>query len=219
MKQDFDLTKLLNTKEMLRKELKLYLTQHGTLGQVLQHPLVFQVPYFDQLAALSNKQFEYKTQYVNEAIKAKEWHQVVWFYERPYRLQAFETVVDHLDDKEYWEILSNIWIDSENIWQNFASWQRRLSSSRAGSLMDEQEKEFFDKLPKRFTIYRGYTKGKNRDGLSYTLEPERAGWFARRYDRNSGKTAVRKRVVNKEDVLAYIAGRNEKEIIIRPDKA
>jgi hypothetical protein len=80
--------------------------------------------------------------------------------------------------------------------------------------MSAEDRKDFKKLPDTFKVYRGYIPGQNKGGYSYTLNKEKAKWFANRFDRN-GK--VVERTVNKDDVFAYLNGRNEQEIIILND--
>lgn len=205
-------SKLLNTQEELSDELKPYLTKLD-MFEALRHPLVFCVPYFSQMNALMNKQLEHKKQLLNKAVKEKEFGSYVFLHERPYRFNAFIEVKDKLKDKDYWELLSDIWTDSENIWQNLSAWKECLNdrSKTKHLFMSEADKKLFDSLPDKITIYRGYVPNKNKQGLSYTLDEEKAIWFSKRFN-NNGK--VIKRVVNKSEVFAYTNSRNEKEIIL-----
>lgn len=204
---------LLNKKEELDPELQPYLVD-GKHWKALKHPLIFDVPYFEEKNALTNYQYRMKKEQLNKAIEDKEYSLVTALYERPYRVNAFREVESKLSDREYWETLSWLWSDSENIWQNLGLWKKFLRSSRKERefFMDEEEREFLAKLPEQVTVYRGYEHGKNLNGLSYTLDKARAEWFAKRYTKTNGR--VRERVVFKKDIFAYLNGRNEQEVII-----
>ena len=76
--------------------------------------------------------------------------------------------------------------------------------------MTEDERKVLSNLPDFITIYRGYTPGKNKQGISWTLDKDKANWFANRFSSN-GK--VRRKQISKRDVFAFLDGRNEKEII------
>ena len=80
-------------------------------------------------------------------------------------------------------------------------------------MMQENDKEEFNKLPNEITVYRGLTtfNSDNIKALSWTLDENKAKWFATRFSQN-GK--VYKANINKKDVFAYINLRNEKEIIL-----
>ena len=81
---------------------------------ILKHPLVVW-PYDAGRHGLLNGPYAQKRQYVARAEREHAWETYVWLHERPYRLEAFLDVFRHLADAEYWELLSALWIDSENI--------------------------------------------------------------------------------------------------------
>ena len=82
------------------------------------------------------------------------------------------------------------------------------------NMMDEEERAFLANQPDQFEIYRGY--GKTVNGWSWTVDREKAIWFAQRLDFDSPTLATG--TVQKADVLAYFAGRKESEIIVDPKK-
>ena len=77
--------------------------------------------------------------------------------------------------------------------------------------MNEEDRRFLKLLPKEIIIYRGYIKNKNKSGYSYTLNKEKAKWFANRFGNNG---LVETRTINKSDVFDYTNQRGENEIII-----
>jgi hypothetical protein len=210
-----EIAELLNKQEELLPALKEYLRDVKGVGPCIQHPLYYAVPHFPQMNAMVNRQFKEKERMLKKYLREENWSGVLVAHERPYRVQAFVGIEENLDDKNYWELLSWLWSDSENIWQNNSLWQRLLASPRHEShyFMDDDERKFFASLPDEITVYRGYQKGKNFDGISYTLNKERAEWFAKRWSRGN-RAAVRERVVKKPQVFAYLAGRNEEEILL-----
>lgn len=64
------------------------------------------------------------------------------------------------------------------------------------------------------TVYRGARTPRHRLGLSWTLEPERARFFAQRFTAGTGVVYVAH--VDAEAVLAYFTSRNEAEVIVDP---
>ncbi len=207
-----DYIKILNTKEDLSDELKPYLTTVGSF-EALRHPLVFCVPYFPQMNALMNKQFKHKKELLEKHLSEKEFGSYIFLHERPYRFDAFKKVEQNLSDKDYWELLSDIWTDSENIWQNLNEWKKLLKQRKETKhlFMSEADKEVFNSLPDKITIYRGCIPKQNEKGLSYTIDKEKAEWFSKRFHKN-GK--VIKKVVDKSEIFAYTNSRNEKEVIL-----
>jgi hypothetical protein len=69
-----------------------------------------------------------------------------------------------------------------------------------------------------FQVYRGVAgngSARRPRGLSWTLDVERARWFARRFSLES--PAVWSGEVAAGDVIVYIDGREEKEVIALPE--
>jgi hypothetical protein len=81
-------------------------------------------------------------------------------------------------------------------------------------LMDEAEREAFDRLPRQVKIYRGCYDN-NRDGLSWSLDRDRAAKFptyTRFYQRN-GQPILVEAIARRTKVAAIKLSRNEAEII------
>lgn len=186
----------------------------GPLGPMLKHPLKYELSCVPELYAFINLTFEKKKQALDEYKAQKNWAQIVWLHERPYRLEAFGRIVEHLSDEQYWQLLSEIYTDSENIWQNRQDWNRFLSSKRKHSelFMSESERAFLKSLPEQVTVYRGYVHGKNKRSISHTLSKETAAWFAQRY--GSKKGSVLTLTVHRSRIFAYKNVRNEQEVLI-----
>jgi hypothetical protein len=67
----------------------------------------------------------------------------------------------------------------------------------------------------RLTIYRGIGHVKGRNGLSWTLDREKAIWFARRFvGVRSGRSSLLTARAYKSDVHALLLGRKEQEVVI-----
>lgn len=188
----------------LHPDLKACLDTVGVF-EMIRHPLVVMI-YHDEdfIIEQANQIFEHKKKALEEALDKAEYAKYVWLHERPYRLQAFLVVDQYLARKARLDVLREIWTDTENFWQYAEEWE--------GLLEEYEGKDAFKTLkplPKEFTIYRGGSKS----GLSWTLDLERAKWFARRY----GKThPLWKSVVKKRNVIAYFTDRGEEEIVILP---
>ena len=67
------------------------------------------------------------------------------------------------------------------------------------------------------TIYRGFNDRSREDGNSYTLSRNVAIWFSRRFAKESGASYVNTYKIHIDNVLAFITGRNEAEIIAMPE--
>lgn len=196
-------------KTKLYPELEQYIVE-TPIGQYIKHPLVCQ-PYLS--ATLANQQLEQKYKFLRKALKTKNFDQYIYLHERPYRINAFQDIKKDLDNKTYWKLLSSIWIDTENSWQDIKTWKKLFKSKRSDkeNLMDGQELETFESLDNELIVYRGCVKGLNENGLSWTLSKEQAKWFAQRFSKDG---IVKQKRIFKKDIVAYFNGRGEEEIIL-----
>jgi len=196
--------------EPLHPDLLPYYEKGGSLT-MLRHPLIYQVPFFS--GGQANYQYEVKKKMVKEALDNKKYKSYVWLHERPYRLQAFGDIQEFLSNQEYWSLLASIWTDTENAWAHLDLWREFFSSDRANRewLMDWDEQMAYDGLGETVTVYRGYQPGLNKDGISWTVNREKAEWFATRFGK---KGKVLEKQVSKRDIIAVFTGRNEYEVVI-----
>lgn len=193
-----------------------YYEPHALNGMgSLRHPLVYQVPF--RANGLANEQLRMKKAQLESAVKAKNWSQVVWLHERPYRVDALWEIRRHLPDAEYWKIVGSAWVDTENAWANLDKWRALFGSPRPKreNLMDWDEQMAYESLAPVVTIYRGCQQGLNEDGLSWTLNKSVAERFANRLNKDG---IVLEREVEKSDIIAVFTGRNEFEVIIGTTK-
>jgi hypothetical protein len=187
----------------------------GPMGKRISHPFVQEIFYAPEMNALYNKQFEAKSHAATVALAAKDYAKFIVFHEKPYRLDAFSIVQSDMSDAMYWDTLSDLWIESENIWQNLRAWKGYLRSERSHreQFMSAEDRRVFASLPVVLDIYRGH-QGRNTKGISYTLSKEKAEWFANRFKSSKAAGQVKHRRVAKRDCFAYLGGRGEQEIII-----
>tara|TARA_R100001463_G_scaffold126902_1_gene184806 strand:- start:2067 stop:2690 length:624 start_codon:yes stop_codon:yes gene_type:complete len=164
----------------------------------------------------ANNVYNHKKEAIDEAIKEKNINSYLWLHERAYRV---ESIINALNDwwkpskKEYWELISFLWTDTENVYENKDYWEQLLFLEFSDShlMMNEEDTKFFNELPSTITIYRG---GVDDKGYSWTLDKEKAEWFANRFNFDY---EVFEKTINKSDVFAYLNDRNESEIIYRKD--
>lgn len=206
--------KMMYQEAELNPELKpYYIVQNGI--PMIKHPLVFSIFHMDIQNYIINQHYEWKKRAIKKAIKEKKWSSFIFLHERPYRLEAFLQIADKIrkSPKQYWETLGSIWVDSENIWQNMDEWRYLLENGpeKKEYFMSKEDRAVFKNLPEHLVVYRGFVPKQNKSGYSYTLSPEKAEWFSKRFGK-PGK--VLKREIKKEDVFAYKNDRNEQEIII-----
>ena len=196
-------------KTKLYPELEQYIVE-TPIGLYIKHPLVFQ-PYLS--ATLANQQLEQKYKFLRKALKTKNFNQYIFLHERPYRINAFQDIKKDLDNKTYWRLLSNIWTDTENSWQDIETWKKLFKSKRnkKENLMGGQELATYESLDNELIIYRGCVKGLNENGLSWTLNKDQAEWFAKRFDKDG--IVIEKRI-NKKNIVAYFNSRGEEEVVV-----
>jgi len=132
----------------------------------------------------------------------------------PNRYRGYIAVAAYLRGtpyEAYREILSNAWsLDYASVAQ--AARDYRLSirrMMRAG------------RFPHPFTglvkVYRGTSgigRWKAQQGISWTIDPDVAGWFACRYASEDRKPLVVSASVDASDILFYDNGRDEQEVIL-----
>ena len=167
-----------------------------------------------------NLLYKHKKDVLKKALEKENWQQYVYIHERPYRLEAFDEIMNDMAAKDYWDILSSIWQDSENISQNIHRWMDLWSSDleEREAVMDEDERAALAALPETITIYRGIGHMGAEYGMSWTTSLDKAVWFAKRFSGYGDRAALL--VTGKshrDDVLAYLLGRNEHEIVIMPE--
>jgi hypothetical protein len=204
----------LSTKvERLHAELERYRSSEPFL--CIKHPLVYSVPYFESENALLNEQYRLKKQYADKYRSEADFVNYVMLHERPHRLNAFLDCAKEIPAPLYWELLRDIWVDSENIWQHKNDWLLLLGvdnnkKDTLSSFMFEEERAALSLLPDVVEIYRG-CQDHNMNGLSWTTDQSVAQKFAGRWRR---KGMVLQRTVKKSDIFAYLVDGGENEVIL-----
>jgi hypothetical protein len=190
--------------------------EDGQWGKMLRHPLVYSVPVM--LPGHANRTYAYKRKAIAEAQAEQDWHTVVFLHERPYRLTALiDTVVgrDEFDQvlpaTDHFDLVADVWVDSENIQQNEEEWRAVLLNftevnQTAPFLGTEEERTAFNALPDPIPAYRGGIVG----DWSWTTDQKIAQFFARR----SGYP-VREALIPKADCFGYFTRRGEAELLVR----
>ena len=201
--------KVMASTEELHPDLQPYL-EDGAIGLQLRHPLVYLVPLWSNGHA--NALYEHKVKGVKDALANNKYSSYIFLHERPYRLDAFTLIQSKLSDTQYWSLLSEIWTDTENQWQGLNKWKQLLSSNRPSRhyLMNEEEFNLLQSLPDEVTIYRGCQAGINENGLSWSLNKKKAEFFANRFGKEG---LILERKIPKSNIIAFLNGRGESEVI------
>lgn len=191
--------------------------REGVLGPMVHHPLVVEILARPELYSHLNRQYLKKREVLAEALQEQNWGSYIFLHERPYRFDALLKIADAVaSEQDFWDLVSTVWTDSENIWENHKAWVR-LWTSRANPhlAMEAKERDKLARLPETVTIWRGFNHPKGRLGLSWTLSESKARWFANRFSKGRTPTVIRGEV-GKTDILAYFANRGEQEIVVVP---
>ena len=154
-----------------------------------------------------------------DAISAGNWEEFIFLCPKPFRVEAVVMLGDRLSDTDYWESAGMAWMMSESLWRDRYLLASLLENDRPGRLgmMDSDERESFEQLPNPVTVFRGYLPRRNLRGWSWTLDREKAEWFGRRFSSIFGGRVAEGRVPS-SDVIAYLNGRKEREIVVNPKR-
>ena len=193
-------------------ELRARMYPHGNGSWCIHHPLCVQ-PFIDpDRCALWNRQFLEVKKGVERAAADGDWDGYVFWHCRGYRFDAFKRIARRLGFVDYWKLLCRVWIDSENIHQHYADWVRMWNACHPEKhrVMDDEEQAALARLPKTINVWRGIGE-RGGPGLSWTLNRNRAMWFAYRAVDNKPRLLHGK--VLRRNVHALLLGRNEDEIV------
>src|SRR5262249_13584474 len=184
----------------------------------IHHPLCVR-PFIDpDRCALWNHLFLETKKGVEKAEAEGDWRGYVFWHCRGHRFDAFRRIARRLEFVDYWKLLSDVWIDSENIRQHYANWVRAWSAPypEKNQAMDDEEQAALARLPKTINVWRGIGK-RGRPGLSWTLNRNRAMWFAYRAMGNKPRLLHGKE--DRRNEQALLLGRKEDEIVAERVKA
>ena len=88
-----------------------------------------------------------------------------------------------ISKQDFWWLFKDVWLDSENIFENKILWHSLLKTHRDEPqlMMNEDERETLESMPDKLTVYRG---GMDDKGFSWTLNKDTAKWFANKWIMN-----------------------------------
>lgn len=163
-----------------------------------------------------NRWREYVAEQIDSAESADE---IYCRITKPYRLTFMKYAGRYLSKRDFVEMLCNAWISSEspnndvNVSQS--ELLRMFKSADKSLLMTDEERKRLDELDDPVTVYRGVTpyNAKSVKAMSWTLDYEKALWFAKRFD---SEGTVYTAEIEKSHILALFDGRDESEIVVEP---
>lgn len=211
---------VLHREEPLDPELAQHAYDYEDLGLCIKHPLVFSIMHTPELNALINEQFRHKTEAAIEARREKRWTRFIGLHERPYRLTALTEVAHEMNNADYWGAVAEVWIDSENIFELESLWLEVLTENRPERqvMMHPDDRAELESWDDPVTIFRGFHRAGRELGLSWTIDREKAEWFARRKLRPSDGTPpqIATATVAPSSIIAFLTSRGESEVIALP---
>jgi hypothetical protein len=218
--------------EPLHPDLLPYVQVHARMGKMIHHKWIVEIMYVEVFNKRINTMYKHKEQATEIALAAQDWKQYIFLHERPYRLDALLEIMDSAgfwDDPTpvFWDLLVTVWMDSENIHQNLDAWRDLWSVASKSQengygaihphVMDDEELAAFQALPETVTVYRGTSHRKVISGMSWTTDKTKAEWFATRFTTPHQSKNIAKGIIAKKDILAYLIGRGESEVVAFPE--
>jgi len=205
--------------EALALELQCALIQDGPLGgPCIKHPLVNEIIYFPEMNERYNAMYNHKKEALDKTLQNEDFNSYVFLHERPWRVQALSRIAAQAEPRAYWDLVASVWTDSENIWQNKRVWKKLLTAKapHREAMMNAKEQKILKALSKKekIQVYRGYEKKGDAKGFSWTTDYAKAEWFARRFQTEGYH--IDSREIPASEAIAYLDGRNEKEILWIP---
>lgn len=144
--------------------------------------------------------------------------QVYSLIRKSYRLTFLKFVEQYLSKQDMSEMLADAWVSSENPNQDtncsLALLTRWFKKANKKALMTEEDYAVYDGLKPEFKVYRGVAVGRNPHGLSWTMNYEKAEWFANRFNTPDKKGYVQEVTITKAEALAYFNTRDEQEVVV-----
>lgn len=239
---------MLMSKEITRDDLDYYIRDFGSGMRFIKHPLVNEIVMADLddkipedfKKAILPKGYDaetfgdayvvkinFKQELLDEAINQEDWNKVFMLIEKPYRLSWLEENYDLItDEKAYYEFLKDAYIQSEFPMDSFYDYEDLLKlfwyKDYPKLMMDTDELGFYSQLPQEITIWRGIRVVEELDeeniGFSFTLDKEKAEWFAKRFSKDGrGTPMLIEAKVDKGDILSVFLNRGEEEVLASPD--
>ncbi len=147
---------------------------------------------------------------------SKDLHSIFFRINNPYKLAFFKYVNEYLSEEDFAEALIYCYtlteFTSDNTNVSKSQMLNYFKKAKKEYLMDEKELAKYNSLPEQVEIYRGVGDSRYKTEFSWTLNYNKAEWFANRF--NSDTPIIYSCLINKSDIITYIASRGEDEVIV-----
>lgn len=234
--------------KITRDDLDLYIRDFGGGMRFIKHPLLNEMVFgeLDQVIpedfkkailpkGLDAKTFgdayvqkiNFKKQELDKAIEQQNWDKVFMLVEKPFRLNWLEENIDLIkDDKQYYNFLKDAYMMTEFPMNGFSNYRDLLdlfyARKNSKLMLDKDELKLLNSLPNEVKIWRGVKVDDVLDddniGLSFTLNKDKAIWFAERFAKAGVSQAILiEAVVKRDDILSIFLNRDEEEVIVNPE--
>jgi len=234
--------------KITRDDLDLYIRDYGIGMRFIKHPLLNEMVFgeLDQVIPESFKKailpkgldaktfgdayvqkINFKKQELDKAIEQQNWDKVFMLVEKPFRLNWLEENIDLIkDDKQYYNFLKDAYMMTEFPMNGFSNYRDLLdlfyARKNSKLMLDEDELKLLNSLPNEVKIWRGVKVDDVLDddniGLSFTLNKDKAIWFAERFAQAGVSQAILiEAVVKRDDILSIFLNRDEEEVIVNPE--
>lgn len=212
---------LIGNGEPLCDELAIHVTDNGKFIS-LMHPLI-STPYIESMNAIYNMGLKHKRELIQQSIKDEDWEEFVFLHERPYRIDAIFELMNKMgvEFKALASVVLSAYSDSENISADSKSWCYLLTTA-AQYKKEMNDRDIADMSEisalwgKTVTLYHGGEVPIEGARWCWTLDLEKARWFADRFEREGALYACE---VAGEYIDFILHHRGESEVLVMKDSA
>lgn len=151
------------------------------------------------------------------ARRRRDWEAYLSLHGHGECLVAFASIClePEVRGETYWRLLSEVWSRGESFPPHYGD-LLRIDWEDRWAMMTPQERDELAAMPDVLDVFRGVEDEAHLQGLSWTLDERQAIWFAGRGNGQTRGTVAHGRV-RRDVVVAYLTGRNEREIIAFPE--
>lgn len=184
---------------------------------MLRHPLIHTI-YHEEMNPHINNTYVGKLNDIEAAEKSGDYARAIWMRERPYRVDALYMYASLLHREQLVPLVQDVWVDTEFPHQSMRMWLwlwdriAPITKPNVRFKLDQRKTT----TSARVKMYRGQsgTKDNRPDGISWTLDKDRAGWFMDRFPGDYPQLLMR--TVRTNEVIDRLTSRGEDEIIYIP---